>query len=102
MSTIIVSRHPGAVEWVRRRLQLTGPVHVVSHLDDEQRFEPGDRVCGVLPLAAAARICAQGASPWVISVNVPLALRGQELSNRQLDELGARLVEYEVHERSSR
>lgn len=97
-ATYIVSRHPGAVDWVRQRLSANDQPRVVDHVDDSMAFSPGDQVCGVLPMALAARICMQGARPLVIDLQVPPELRGRELSHAQLDALGASLVEYEVRE----
>ena len=94
MRTFIVTRHGGAVDWIRNRLH-TGVLHVLSHVD-AQVFRAGDRVCGVLPLALAARICASGAHAHVISYDVPESLRGHELSAATLDSLGAKLVQYDV------
>lgn len=96
MRTYIVTRHPGAIEWIRRRL---GDVDadVLHHVADFS-FAPGDRVCGVLPLALAARICAVGAQAHVLTYEVPESLRGQELSVTTLEALGARLVRYDVRE----
>ena len=96
MRTYLVTRHSGAVDWLKSRLRVP-EVLVLPHLDNIQ-FQSGDRVCGILPLAWAARICAQGAEAHVISVEVPPALRGQEMSAAQLDELDARLVRYDVRE----
>lgn len=101
MTTYVVSRHTGAVEWVRRRLRDAGPLQVLAHVDEDLAFCPGDRVCGVLPLSMAARICMQGAAPLVIDLKVPQEMRGRELSADELDALGARLVQYEVRELSS-
>lgn len=98
MATYIVSRHPGAVEWVRKRLATAEEPRLVSHVPADQLFAPGDRVCGVLPVSLAARLCAQGAQPCVISVELPPALRGQELTASQLDQLGAELIQYRVEE----
>jgi CRISPR-associated protein Csx16 len=92
----VVSRHTGAVEWVRRRLGETANVKVLAHVGDEQVFAPGDKVCGVLPLALAARICAQGAKPYVIDIKLTADMRGRELSADELEALQARLVRYEV------
>lgn len=96
MRTYLVTRHSGAVDWLKNRL-CVADVLVLPHLEDIQ-FQAGDKVCGILPLAWAARICSQGAEAHVISVDVPPALRGQEMSAAQLDALGARLVHYEVRE----
>jgi CRISPR-associated protein Csx16 len=96
MRTYIVTRHPGAIEWIRRRL---GDVDaaVLHHVGDFS-FGPGDRVCGVLPLSLAAQICAVGAQAHVLTYEVPESLRGHELSVTTLEALGARLVRYEVRE----
>lgn len=91
----VVTRHPGAAEWVRRRLGRA--VQVVDHLHPHE-IRPGTRYHGVFPLNLAADICRAGAQCWAISVQLPLELRGQELSAAQLEALGARLVRYQVDE----
>jgi CRISPR-associated protein Csx16 len=94
----IVSRHPGAIEWLLARVgKHAQSVQVLSHLDS-LLMGPGDVVCGVLPLVWAARICAQGARVLVLDLELAAHLRGVELSAVQLDELGARLVEYRVQQ----
>ncbi len=89
----VITRHPGAADWVRR--QISHAVDVVPHLEPGE-IEAGVHYYGVFPLHLAAAICEQGAACWAISVNMPPALRGQELSAQQLDELGAILVRYDV------
>jgi CRISPR-associated protein Csx16 len=97
MSLYFVSRHPGAIEWLQG--QFPGQTAcVIPHMAD-QPFDAGDMVCGVLPIALAARLCRVGALPVAIEVDLPAHLRGQELSAAQLDALGARLVCYDVQER---
>lgn len=91
----IVSRHPGAVEWMRRRL-VGEPHQCLAHLEPGFTAALGDRVCGVLPLAWVERIHRSGAEAWVLEVELPAALRGQELDAAQLDALQATLVRYEV------
>jgi CRISPR-associated protein Csx16 len=91
----VVTRHAGAAEWVQSRLGQ--PVRVTPHLHADA-IEPGARYHGVFPLNLAATICRAGAECWAIAMDVPPALRGQELSAAQLDALGARLVRYEVRE----
>ena len=94
MTVYLVSRHQGATQWMQG--QFPGqPVVRISHLEG-QTFAPGDRVCGILPLAWAARVCAAGAQALVISMQVPEHLRGHELSAQELDALGACLVRYDV------
>jgi CRISPR-associated protein Csx16 len=69
---------------------------VLAHLPDPPDLLPGDHLYGVLPIHLAARLCAQGVKVWAIEVVLPEALRGQELSAGQLQDLGARLVRYQV------
>ena len=91
----VVTRHPGAADWVQARLG--HPVRVKPHLL-EHEIAPGARYHGVFPLNLAAAICRAGAECWAIALQVPPALRGKELTAAQLDALGARLVRYEVSE----
>lgn len=96
-TTYLVSRHPGALQWLRARLGPAGHHAVVlAHLPEDFQAPPGSKVLGVLPLAWLERLQAQGAQPWVLDVSLPPELRGQELSAAQLDALGARLVRYGV------
>jgi len=88
----LVSRHAGALEWLRRR-GVRG--QVVRHLDP-RRVRAGDVVVGVLPVALAAQVCARGGRFIALEVEVPEEWRGRELSAEELERLGARLVEYRV------
>jgi putative CRISPR-associated protein (TIGR02620 family) len=98
MTLTLLSRHPGAIAWARSRLQelgLGGEPQVRSHLNDDE-LDAGDVVCGVLPLGLAAKLSARGVRVLAIDVALPEELRGVELSDGQLRELGAQLVEYRV------
>jgi CRISPR-associated protein Csx16 len=93
MSTIFVSRHPGAVEWARRR-----GLHVdawVTHLDPA-KIGAGDTAIGSLPLHIAAQVCAQGARFLHLSLDIPAEWRGRELSADELETAEARLEEFFV------
>jgi CRISPR-associated protein Csx16 len=92
----LVSRHPGAVAWMRPRVP-DQPVQVLSHLAADFRPAAGDRVYGVLPLAWVERIHRDGAQAWLLEIDLPAQWRGRELSAAQLDALQARLVRYAVH-----
>jgi CRISPR-associated protein Csx16 len=93
MTTWFVSRHPGAVEWARRKYL---PVDLyVAHLDPDL-LRPRDTVIGSLPVNLAATVCARGARYLHLSLNLPADLRGKELTAEQLEELGARVDEYRV------
>lgn len=92
-TTWFVSRHPGAVEWAARQ-----GIEVdkrVAHLDVDQ-VQAGDTVIGVLPVHLAAAVCARGARYLHLSLDLPPAMRGRELSADEMARCGARLEEYGV------
>src|SRR5690554_1325849 len=97
MTTWLVSRHPGAVEWIRQ--QNISIDQQVAHLDIEQ-VHAGDCVIGTLPIQLAAEICARGARYLHLSVQLPFELRGQELDSHTLNRLGATLKEFSVKQLS--
>jgi CRISPR-associated protein Csx16 len=57
MTTWLVTRHPGAIEWAARQ-QLVIERHV-EHLDPVD-IQPGDTVIGILPVNLAAEVYACG------------------------------------------
>ena len=93
MTTWFVTRHPGAVEWAQRKgLQID---RHVAHLDPTS-IAPCDTVIGILPVHLAAQLCARGARYLNLSLDLPAAARGRELSAEELDAYGARIEGYEV------
>ncbi len=89
MTTWFISRHAGALEWAARR-----PLEVdrfSPHLDIAA-VAPGDTVIGTLPPDLAAAVCASGAKYLHLSVALPIAARGRELSADELERYGAKLV----------
>lgn len=92
-TTYFISRHPGALEWLSR--QGVRVDQTIDHLD-MARIEAGDTVIGTLPVNLAADVCDNGAQYVHLSLRLPPALRGQELSAQMMDELGARLEAYHV------
>ena len=93
MSVWFVSRHPGAVAWAKK--QHLAVDHWVSHLDTD-RVQKGDMVIGVLPMTAAAAVCAKSARYIALTMDLPEALRGKELSVDDLEALHCSLQEYVV------
>lgn len=94
MTTYFITRHKGAVEWARAQ-GITATQ--ISHLDPGM-IRQGDTVLGTLPVNIAAEICARGARYFHLSLDVPEALRGEELTAAQMQACSAALEEYDVRE----
>ncbi|QFY90278.1 CRISPR-associated protein Csx16 [Magnetovirga frankeli] len=94
-TTWFISRHPGALHWAEQ----TGIAYDrhLEHLELDQ-VQAGDRVIGSLPVNLAAEVCARGAEYHHLSLELPRALRGRELSAEQLRQAGARIRRYWVQE----
>ncbi|MHC1624881.1 MAG: CRISPR-associated protein Csx16 [Methermicoccaceae archaeon] len=92
MKRILVSRHPGAVAWLKSK-GFEG--EVVAHLTPEMVGE-GDVVVGVLPVHLVAELKERGARVIILVLpQVPPEKRGAELSPEEMDRFGARLLEVE-------
>lgn len=98
MTRWVVSRHPGAIAWLQRHLDLTH-ARIVDHFDPDW-LAAGDRVIGTLPIQLVAAICERGGTYHHLAVPMTRALRGQELDADTLEALGATLECYQAHRRS--
>lgn len=96
MTVWFVSRHPGALDWAKRRGIRTG--HQVKHLNIDD-VQSGDIVIGSLPVNLAAQVCERNAAYWHLSLELPAAWRGRELSADDLEAIGARVEAYHVRRR---
>lgn len=120
MKTIIVTRHEGALEWLRKHHPelteelcqscqgLGGCAHCGAH-EQGEGYVPiaidvlthatpddvrGNRVIGVLPEELSS-LCAEY---WKLSMNVPPGMRGKEISCADMERLGCSVKRYEVKE----
>ncbi|WP_314869963.1 CRISPR-associated protein Csx16 [Aggregatibacter kilianii] len=83
MTTWFISRHPGAIEWVKQQnIQIN---RFESHLDTSL-VQADDVVIGTLPIHLAAEVCQKGAKFYFLSINVAPEQRGTELTCKQLTE----------------
>lgn len=94
MTVYFVSRHPGAHEWAMTHAGIQIDQQL-AHLD-LKIVHSGDWIIGSLPVNLASKVCALGARYFHLSLELPAALRGQELSAEQLAHYGAKLEEYHV------
>ncbi|MBF0152727.1 MAG: CRISPR-associated protein Csx16 [Magnetococcales bacterium] len=96
MTIYFVSRHPGAVAWAHDN-GVAADVRV-EHLDPEI-IQAGDMVIGSLPVNLAARICHRGARYLHLSLELPSAWRGRELTKEEMTACGARIEEYRIEDK---
>ena len=91
MSTIFISRHPGAVEWMKNQ-----PIRVdrwMTHLIPED-VHAGDIVIGTLPIHLAFEVCRRGARYIALEITMPEEKRGKELPADELRTLSCKLEEF--------
>lgn len=93
MTIWFVSRHPGAIEWAQRRGMTVD--RWAPHLDVAE-IRAGDTVIGTLPVNLAAAVCAKGAIYLNLSLNLPHAWRGRELTADELEAADARLEQFVI------
>lgn len=99
MTTYFITRHPGAVEWAAR--QSIEVDKQIAHLDVEI-LQAGDWVLGTLPVNLAAIVCERGGRYFHLSLDIPQALRGADLSADQMTEFNSRLECFDIRRHRSR
>jgi len=87
---LVVTRHPGLVEYLRELGLAADKVQVVSHATPEN--VAGKRVCGVLPHNLSC-LCE---SFTEVPLSLPAELRGVELTLDQVREYAGKPVTYTV------
>jgi CRISPR-associated protein Csx16 len=91
--TWFVSRHRGAIEWARR--QGFAVDRWSQHLAPAE-VGAADTVIGTLPVNLAAQVCERGARYLHLSLELPAAWRGRELTATELESLDAHLAPFQV------
>jgi len=91
MTTYLISRHPGAIQWIKQQ-----QIHYDSHLShlDLSIIEEGDTIIGSLPVNIAEQICRKKAHYQHLSLELPENQRGQELTAAEMQQLGAKIQAY--------
>ena len=97
MTTYLITRHPGALQWAQEEGLAVD--HQLEQLAPEC-VQSGDHVIGTLPVHLAAAVCERGGRYFHLTLDIPPQLRGRELSSADMRTCDARLEEYRV-ERSS-
>lgn len=94
MTTYFVTRHDGALEWAKAS-NVYFDMHL-THLGDDMSLQVGDVVIGTLPINIVAKINQMGVRYFHLSLEIPVDLRGVELSHEQLLACQASLQEFFV------
>lgn len=94
MSTLFVSRHAGAIEWIKRQHNWHID-EVIPHLD-LAHVQAGDVVVGTLPVHLAGEVCAKGAQFYFLKMPQQFAGRGMEYTADEMTEAGACLIRFDV------
>ena len=90
METIFVTRHPGAVEWLKKTHPEWGLAKLFGHVNTED--VRGRRVVGTLPIHLAAI----AGEYWHLEMKLPPELRGKEKTEEEMTSCGAQLRCYRV------
>jgi len=90
MKTVVVTRHAGALEWLRKHHPEFEDCEVLAHARPEDLI--GNRVVGVLPVHMAS-MCAEY---WHLEMTVPPDCRGKELTVEDMERFGCHITRYTV------
>ena len=98
--TIIITRHPGAVEWLHK--QGYNNAERYNHLEQSTigSLTSNDTVIGSLPIHLAAQVCATKAQFIFLQIEIPNAMRGNELSCAEMEQCSAQLAAFHVAARA--
>lgn len=94
MTTYFITRHTGALAWAKLH-DVAFDVHL-EHLSDLDSLQTGDVVIGTLPINMVAKLNERGVHYVHLSLDIPPAWRGRELSADELRECQASLQEFQV------
>lgn len=94
MTTYFITRHLGALEWAKLN-EVHFDIHL-PHLADLSILNSGDVVIGILPMQMVAELNLKGIRYVHLALNIPVHLRGQELTAFELLQCEAKLEIYEV------
>lgn len=93
MTTYFVTRHQGAIEWAKQQSIVVDKQ--MEHLD-LALITSNDIVIGSLPVNLAAEICSKNSRYIHLSLDVPLDMRGKELTVEDMNICKARLEEFKI------
>ncbi len=94
MNTLLVTRHPALIEYLRQENLIDGDIQVVTHASEED--VRGQHVWGVLPHSLSVLT----KSFTEVPLRLPPELRGKELSVEDLKKYAGKPITYVVRHMS--
>ena len=90
---IIISRHPGAIKWLKEKLEEDCEVKEHFTSEDISELTGGDKVYGILPIPLVSEVLKKGADFYLISLPVvAFSERGNELTPEGMEKAGAKIM----------
>lgn len=93
MTTYFISRHAGAIHWAK---QQGFDVDKQLHHFEPEITQKNDIIIGTLPINLVAEVCLRGGRYFHLSLDLPVEIRGKELSANDMEKYNARLEEYKA------
>lgn len=94
MTIYVITRHLGALDWVKSK-GIYFDIHL-EHLMSLNDLQSGDIVIGTLPINIVSKINEMGVRYIHLSLEIPIHLRGMELTMEQFENCNVTLEEYSV------
>ena len=83
--TIIISRHKGAINWLKKYHSEFNNVEYFTHVN--KKDIKGNIVIGTLPINLAIF----SKEYWHLSMDIPIEMRGKELSIKDMEEFNCKI-----------
>ena len=91
-----ITRHAGAKQWAENEaLDIDA---FIPHVADEflANLQFKDTVIGTLPVHLASKVCDTGARFYFLTMDIPVHLRGKELTGNEMHECNVCLLPFKV------
>ena len=95
MANIFISRHPGAISWIKSQSDIKID-RFLTHMNDLSSLSSSDCVYGTLPINKVAELTVKNIPYFHLSLDIPAHLRGKELFDATFEQCNPKLVQYTV------
>ena len=93
MATLFISRHVGAMDWLKNQgISIDRTFSIFT----ESLVNEGDTVIGAFDIATALKVIEQGANYVHLKLDVPEELKGKELTEEEIVSCDAQLLKLDI------